>query len=280
MMNKETWMLAKDCEEYGFCDEVIEDEVSSIAAYAGKSAIFAKFRNTPKTLKGKTIMHKCKHCGAHLEEGDVCNCSTTQNMERSRVKNLLALGKKYNLRDLAEDFVGSGRSEQEFQNMVLERMSDNQSLSIQTISDVGRGGRTAAGPYNSFGDQLLDVVAAARNPGRAPNRLHQVMNATGMSEAVPSDGGFLVQQDFTNELLDRFWKVSQVASKCRQIPIGGNSNGLKAPIIDETSRATGSRWGGVQIYRVNEAGSATKAKPKFGLIDLRLEAHGDLLRDR
>jgi HK97 family phage major capsid protein len=60
-------------------------------------------------------------------------------------------------------------------------------------------------------------------------------------------------------------------SRCRRIPIGANSNGLKIPAIDESSRATGSRWGGVQVYRTIEGGDLTAKKPKFRLMELGLK---------
>ena len=40
--------------------------------------------------------------------------------------------------------------------------------------------------------------------------------------------------------------------------------------IDETSRANGSRWGGVQVFRGAEADQATAKKPKFGLWERRV----------
>jgi HK97 family phage major capsid protein len=88
---------------------------------------------------------------------------------------------------------------------------------------------------------------------------------------VDSDGGFLVQSDFTTELLRLTHDTAQLAGRCRHIPIGLNSNRLEAPIIDETSRATGSRWGGIQVYRSHEAGTVTAAKPQFGEFVLKLE---------
>jgi hypothetical protein len=41
--------------------------------------------------------------------------------------------------------------------------------------------------------------------------------------------------------------------------------------LDETSRATGSRWGGIQVYRAAEADSATAKKPQLGRWECRLE---------
>jgi len=43
------------------------------------------------------------------------------------------------------------------------------------------------------------------------------------------------------------------------------------PAPDETSRATGSRWGGVQSYWIDEAAEKTASKPKFRQMELTLK---------
>ena len=124
--------------------------------------------------------------------------------------------------------------------------------------------------FRTFGEQLTAVVRAGRT-GEIDPRLLQLRAISGASELVPSDGGFLVQQDFAGEILQRSYEMGQILSRCRRIPIGANSNGLKIPAIDETSRATGSRWGGVQVYRTNEGGDLAAKKPKFRLMELSLK---------
>ena len=94
--------------------------------------------------------------------------------------------------------------------------------------------------------------------------------ATGLNEAVPSAGGFLVQTDLAGTLLKAAYDTSIVANKCRKIGIGATSNGMNMKTIDETSRATGSRWGGVQVYWEAEADATTSKKPKFGRFELSL----------
>ena len=128
--------------------------------------------------------------------------------------------------------------------------------------------------FRSVGEQLAAIAKATVNP-YAPERealleIHKVhAAASGASEAVPQDGGFLIQKDFTVDLLSRGREASQLMPRCKRIVVSGN--GLDAPVFDETSRATGSRFGGVQIYRNNEAESVTSAKPKFGKWKLDLE---------
>lgn len=124
--------------------------------------------------------------------------------------------------------------------------------------------------FRTFGEQLQAVIRAGMTGGIDP-RLLSLRAISGSSETVPSDGGFLVQQDFAAEIVQRSYEMGQILSRVRRVPIGANSNGLKIPAIDETSRATGSRWGGVQVYRATEGGDFTAKKPKFRLMELSLK---------
>ncbi len=121
--------------------------------------------------------------------------------------------------------------------------------------------------FEHFGEQLSAIYQASIGGARDP-RLQIRAVAQGMGEAVGSDGGFLVQQDFATEIFRRVYATGEVASRVRRIPVSGN--GLIIPTIDETSRATGSRLGGVQAYWVDEGTAPTATKPKLAKIDLKL----------
>ena len=88
---------------------------------------------------------------------------------------------------------------------------------------------------------------------------------------LPGSGGFMVQTDFSNEILQAAFEVGKLAKLCRRIQISGNSNSIKIPGLDETSRATGSRWGGVRGYWLDEAAEKQASKPKFRQIELTLK---------
>ena len=123
-----------------------------------------------------------------------------------------------------------------------------------------------------FGQQLAAVAQAYMSPFAQPDgRLLEIMAATGMSEAVPSEGGYLVQTDFSNELLRLVHETGVLVGRTDRTPIGDNANGLKINAIDETTRVDGSRWGGVQAYWTAEAGSLTKSKPTFRQMELTLQ---------
>ncbi len=124
--------------------------------------------------------------------------------------------------------------------------------------------------FASFGEQLLAAYRAAAPGGKIDERL-STRAASGLNETTPSDGGFLVQQDFVTELLKRTYETGILASKVKKIPISTNANGLKINAIDEDSRANGSRWGGVQTYWEGEADELTASKPKFRQMELSLK---------
>ena len=125
------------------------------------------------------------------------------------------------------------------------------------------------GPFTSFGQQLSAVMRAGM-PGESTDpRLYQV-RATGLGESIPSEGGFLVQQDFSSKLLEDVFKTALLAKLCRRIQISGNSNSIEIPGVDETSRAAGSRQGGIRAYWKDEAAEKTASKPIFRQIKLNL----------
>lgn len=130
------------------------------------------------------------------------------------------------------------------------------------------------GQFATFGEQLQAIAHAAVSPQSIDPRLTFQAAVSGMSEGVPSDGGFLVQQDFSQELMRRVHTMGQIMSRVRNIPISASSNGLKINAVDETSRATGSRWGGVRAYWLAEADQITKSKPTFRQMELDLKKLG------
>lgn len=124
--------------------------------------------------------------------------------------------------------------------------------------------------FRSFGEQLQAVIRAGQPGGQVDARL-SLRAVQGMSEGSPSDGGFLVQTDFSAELLKRTYATGQVANRCRRIQLSGNSNSMKINAVSESSRADGSRWGGVRAYWTAEAGDKTNATPAFRQIELNLK---------
>ena len=120
--------------------------------------------------------------------------------------------------------------------------------------------------FRTIGEQMSAVMRAGMPGGHIDPRLY---NATGLNETTPSDGGFLVQTDFSSELLQQVYQTGILAPRCRRISISGNSNGIKINGVDETSRAS-TRSGGIIGYWKDEAAQKTASKPKFRQIELTL----------
>lgn len=154
-----------------------------------------------------------------------------------------------------------------------EPASSAASITITRDEDEDENGQPRV--FASFGDQLRAVSEIGMNPHVRHERLEKcqklMRSATGLNEAQASDGGFLVQTDFSTELLKRAYETSILASLCRKIQISPNSNSLKINAIDETSRANGSRMGGIQGYWENEADLYVGSRPKFRQMELILK---------
>lgn len=127
-------------------------------------------------------------------------------------------------------------------------------------------------PFASMGEQLL-AIARAQSPqgsfqgaGTVDPRLFA--GPTGANAGEPSAGGFLMRTAYSDQLLDRAREESPILGMCNPIPIPEGTESIDLPVIEETSRATGSRWGGVRVYRKAEADSVSASKPKFGQLKI------------
>lgn len=149
---------------------------------------------------------------------------------------------------------------------------------------AGDGGvMTSTRAFGGF----LQQVAQAGVPGGQPSPELVQRSITGMGESVGSDGGFLVDSQHSTDLLQRVYSTGQIASRVRRLPpLKAGFNGITLPYLDETSRATGSRLGGVTMAWEGEAEVLTASKPKIGKMELSLKkltglcyTTGELLQD-
>jgi HK97 family phage major capsid protein len=157
----------------------------------------------------------------------------------------------------------------------VERQMDRQRTlgAVTDGNDVAAAAPASKGKlFASLGEQLLAVMRAEpKVEGFVDPRLRQLNAATGMSEGVPSDGGFLVQSEYSNDLIRPMYENGQILQRVRRIPIGPGKNGLKMNAVNETSRANGSRWGGVQAYWTGEGQLKTPSAPTFRTMELNLK---------
>jgi HK97 family phage major capsid protein len=128
--------------------------------------------------------------------------------------------------------------------------------------------------FNSFGEQLQAIVRASQPGGQNDRRLTR--QPTGMGEGNPSDGGFLVQTDFSTELLRNVYKMSPLVAAVRKIQIGANSNSLKINAFNESSRVS-SILGGVIMYWLGEGYDKTPTHPELRQMELSLKKVAGLM---
>jgi HK97 family phage major capsid protein len=144
-------------------------------------------------------------------------------------------------------------------------------------------------PASQLGQQLLDIRALCLPGGQvggkevseARSRLEQTekRNATKMAEqakkegraaatggftiGTPSDGGYFLQGETAIDLMTNGFNNSVVLPRTQSRTLGAGTQYVEVMYLDETSRATGSRGGGVRVYTTAELEAMTASKTKF-----------------
>ncbi len=126
--------------------------------------------------------------------------------------------------------------------------------------------------FATFGHFCQEIIKA----GITKTPTHRLVNAysrfnaaaTGMGVGVGADGGFMVPPEFSTKIFARLYAPDSIFARTEIYTIQGNS--IKFPRINETSRAAGSRAGGVRAYWSDEGESVTASKPGLGQLGLSL----------
>ena len=208
----------------------------------------------------------------------------SQNEQRDAIKQLSDAAQKI------LDSKNPSNEEIKTANRYLDRVENLRSQSDTGLSDIARSGgfetatnshngRSGDGHFESFGNFLQSVVRSCRQGATIDDRLQQQQAEyraqnraiTGLGESIPSDGGFLIGKTFEDQLLQKVYDSNPWMRLFDRREVGPNSNGLKIPGIDETSRANSSRWGGISSTWTNEGADLTGSTPKFNQIEMSLE---------
>ena len=120
-------------------------------------------------------------------------------------------------------------------------------------------------PWESFGHFAAAVHAAGPNMQSNDPRL--MAAASGINQASPSEGGFAIPGTTSSKLWEGlFANPTSLLSMTDNYDVQGAF--VEFPRIEDTTRATGTVYGGVQAYWRNEADQITSSKPKFGTMRL------------
>jgi HK97 family phage major capsid protein len=121
-------------------------------------------------------------------------------------------------------------------------------------------------PFKCFGDQLKAIKS--HHSGMVDEETYNRLKAaSGANELVDADGGYLVQPDFTNQLMQRTMETGVLASRVASQEVSGN--GLKWNEVDDYDRTDGNH--AVTTYWTQEAGTKTASNPTFIQRNMQLE---------
>lgn len=272
----------------------------------------------------KNKMKKCNICGAEYEgnECPVCarakeaaerSASAKAATDKTRMDEIMAMGKKHNLVEDAVRFITEGKSVTEFKDFVIDKISapqrtlDDQDRSAATSPDapIYRGSaatmlgqqlmdvRTMAMPQN-FGQDIVREARSRieRSQKRSAELLEKQLNAEnraatsgGMTVGVPTEGGVFLQGETAVELMTNGINNSEILSRTAKRTLTATQY-VEIIGIDEDSRVNGSRGGGIRVYTNTELGSFTASKTKMNKIRIEPQkltglfpASGEMMRN-
>ena len=133
--------------------------------------------------------------------------------------------------------------------------------------------------FRSLGEQLQAISAHYHSKGsntdarlvRAPSDSLLNRAPSGAATFDPTAGGFLIQVDFMATIFMLAHDMGEILSRVNSLPISTNANGMKIPGVDESSRATGSRWGGISSKWAAEGNAGDESRPKFRMVEFDLK---------
>ena len=133
-------------------------------------------------------------------------------------------------------------------------------------------------PFATLGHSL-QAIWRASNPqsGVIHKRLRKLLEPETRAAGTPgndgltgADGGFLVETDQQKEVFQRVYDNSQVMKLVTPFTASSDSNTMNFPANSESSRADGSRFGGVQALWGAELGQLSASRPTYEEVELKL----------
>lgn len=124
-------------------------------------------------------------------------------------------------------------------------------------------GAALNGKFGDLGEFINTVWHG--NHRRTPEQQANLDLVNGYAEKIPDAGGFLVPEEFRQQLLMLELEDSIVLPRATVIPM--NSASLTFPTVDATSNVS-SVYGGIVIYRTEEGEEFVESQAKFGRVKL------------
>ena len=123
--------------------------------------------------------------------------------------------------------------------------------------------------YRSFGEQLSDIKKAAMGYGVTPALEKSQRSILGMNTQTGADGGYAIQVDFANRIMDSVVTQSGILNRVDRYQVSANANEVYVTMVNETT--TANVFGGIQAYVVEEGAQIPTVKPALRQIRLGLK---------
>ena len=151
----------------------------------------------------------------------------------------------------------------------LEGPRASRRLKSQTaMKSLIRRGYQPWGEFKSLGDFVRSGFDGHQGSAFHDRCKSHFKAIQGMSETVGSDGGFTVMPEFNSKIFEHVYSNDLIAAT-DNYTVGGNNMTFLANA--ETSRANGSRHGGLRGYWTGEGQSITASKPAVREVQMKLQ---------
>lgn len=123
--------------------------------------------------------------------------------------------------------------------------------------------------YRSFGEQLADIKKVSMGYGLTPALEKSQRAILGMNTQIGADGGYAIQVDFVNNIMDSMVEQSEILSRIDRYQVSANANEVYVTMVNETT--TANVFGGIQCYVVEEGAQIPTTKPALRQLRLGLK---------
>lgn len=210
----------------------------------------------------------------------VIDAAQIRSAEQGRVREILAIGQKHNLSELAMDFVSNGKSADEFRSAVLDSMGQPKVIKVpENAADIGMSEKetknysivraihaAASGNWKEAGLEREASLAVAQKAGKdaqgffVPNDIQRRDLTAGTATA----GGHTVSTDLLTQSFIDLLRNKMVTNMMGAQTLSGLNGNIAIP----------RQTGGATAYWVAESGAPTESQPAFDQVAMNPKTVG------
>jgi len=123
--------------------------------------------------------------------------------------------------------------------------------------------------FTEFAQAVAKSTISGRITDKRLEALEEKAAGTGSVETDGEYGGYLVPEEYRQDLLQKAIEKSNILNLATTIPMA--TNAINIPYIKDSTHASGTTHGGIQFKWLDEEAAIDSSRPKFGKIQLRLK---------